>query len=104
MNESNSVALVQQALRQEVHRLGPGAKLSSVRLLMSRHRVSPVTVRRAMASLAAEGVLDARPGQGTFVAARPAPEETTEADFGWQGLALGSARVSSDQHRGVLAS
>ena len=101
MNESNSVAVVQQTLRREVERLGPGAKLSSVRRLMSEHRVSPVTVRRAMAGLTAEGVLDARPGQGTFVApARPA--EAAEADFGWQGLALGSARVSADAIMSLL--
>ncbi|MBK5255228.1 MAG: PLP-dependent aminotransferase family protein [Vicinamibacteria bacterium] len=101
MKESNSVTMVQQTLRQEVRRLGPGAKLSSVRQLMSEHRVSPGTVRLAMARLTAEGLLDARPGQGTFVASRPGPE-VVEADFGWQGLALGSARVSADAIASLL--
>ncbi len=93
--------MVVQALRQEAHRLGPGAKLSSVRHLMSEHRVSPVTVRRAMARLAAEGILDARPGQGTFVAARLS-SDVEEADFGWQGLALGAARLSADAVTSLL--
>ncbi len=84
-----------------MERLGPGAKLSSVRRLMSEHRVSPVTVRRAMAGLTAEGVLDARPGQGTFVA-RARAAEVAEADFGWQGLALGSARVSAEAITSLL--
>lgn len=93
--------MIQQALRIEAQRLGPGSKLSSVRDLMSEHHVSPGTVRRAMARLAAEGLLDARPGQGTFVAARPMAE-SGEADFGWQGLALGSARVSADAIASLL--
>jgi len=101
MKESNSVALVQQALRQEASRLGPGAKVSSVRHLMLRHRVSPGTVRRAMARLTAEGVLDARPGQGTFAASKTPPERG-DADFAWQGLALGSARVSAEAVTSLL--
>ncbi len=89
-----------QLLRQEADRHGAGARLPSVRTLMARHRVSPVTVRHAMALLASEGVLDARPGQGTFVRARAAAAPA--ADFGWQGLALGSARVSAESIEALL--
>ncbi len=89
-----------QLLRLEADRQGPGGRLPSVRALMSRHRVSPVTVRHAMAVLAGEGVIDARPGQGTFVRARaPAPPAT---DFAWQGLALGGARVSAESIEALL--
>ena len=71
MRESNSVATVLQALRSEARRLAAGSRLPSVRALMARHRVSPGTVRQAMARLADEGVLEARPGHGTFLAPRP---------------------------------
>ena len=45
-----------------------GARLPSVRELAARHRASPVTVTQAIARLAAEGVVEPRPGRGTFVA------------------------------------
>lgn len=83
-------------------RLSPGDRLPSVRALMARLRVSPVTVRRAMAQLAREGALDARPGHGTFVPARPTTA-VTSGDFAWQGLTLGPARVSAEALEGMLA-
>ncbi len=89
MRESNSVATVLQALRHDARRLAPGSRLPSVRALMARHRVSPGTVRQAMARLADEGVLEARPGHGTFLAPRRA-DPPAAADFAWQGLALGA--------------
>jgi DNA-binding transcriptional MocR family regulator len=53
---------------------------------MARHRASPVTVQRALARLAGEGLVVPRPGRGTFVA------ETRRAhaapDLGWQEVAL----------------
>ena len=47
----------------------PGDRLPSVRELMRRHGAGPVTVQRAVHLLAARGLVDARPGRGTFVAA-----------------------------------
>ena len=58
-------------------------------------RVSPVTVQRALDRLAHEGVLEARPGQGTFVADR-SPVVSEPANFGWQSVALGPARLLTD--------
>lgn len=92
-----------QALRHEARRLAPGARLPSVRALMARHRVSPGTVRLAMARLATEGVIDARPGHGTFVSARQAAATTEAPDFGWQSLALGASRISADPLTALLA-
>ena len=66
----------------------PGDRLSSVRELMARHRASPVTVQRAIARLAEEGLVEARPGRGTFVAA-PAAEPERTPDLDWQSVALG---------------
>lgn len=91
-------------LRREAHRLPPGGRLPSVRTLMARHRVSPGTVRQAMARLADEGVLDARPGQGTFVAAAATAHAAAEApDFAWQASALGTGRITADDVATLLA-
>jgi DNA-binding transcriptional MocR family regulator len=57
---------------------------------MARHRASPVTVQRALARLAGEGLVVPRPGRGTFVAepaaSRPAPPRAPDLD--WQEVAL----------------
>lgn len=91
-----------QALRADTRRLPPGARVPSVRALMERHRVSPGTVRQAMARLASEGLIDARPGQGTFVATPPAGAAAAP-DFSWQGLALGAARIPVDDVASLLS-
>src|SRR5215210_4445897 len=75
------------ALRELAGTLPEGARLPSVRELMRDHGASPVTVQRAIAALAAEGLVVPRPGRGTFVAAPPARDGTP--DLGWQELALG---------------
>lgn len=68
---------------------------------MAKHRVGPGTVQRAVARLASEGLIDARPGAGTFVAARP--EVTPTHDYGWQSLALGAGRASVDALNELIA-
>ena len=70
----------------------PGDRLPSVRDLMRRHGAGPVTVQRAVHLLAARGVVEARPGRGTFVAA-PAAQRGSAArapDHAWQTVALGA--------------
>jgi DNA-binding transcriptional MocR family regulator len=78
-----------------------GDRLPSVRELMSELGVSPLTVRRAVQQLVGAGLIDARPGHGTFVADRRAPSAV--GDFGWQSLALGAADVNDDAIRALLA-
>jgi DNA-binding transcriptional MocR family regulator len=73
--------------------LEPGARLPSVRELMARHKVGPVTVQRAVALLAARGLLEPRPGRGTYVAPRPAAARAP--DFAWQTVALGPRTISA---------
>lgn len=93
MRTDNSNARVTQHLRQLADGQPPGSRLPSVRALMAALRVSPVTVQQALDGLSREGVLDARPGQGTFVAARPGGS-AAPSDLGWQSLALGPARAA----------
>ncbi|MEO8452027.1 MAG: PLP-dependent aminotransferase family protein [Gemmatimonadota bacterium] len=101
MEQSSSITRLVQLLRRDVVRLGPGKRLPTVRALMARHRVSPVTVRHAVATLVSEGLIDARPGHGTFVAEREEPAPAM--DFGWQAAALGPARISAEAIEGMLA-
>lgn len=62
-----------------------------MRELMARHRAGPVTVQRSVQRLVAEGLVEARPGRGSFVAARGAflPSDRLAQDYGWQSVALG---------------
>lgn len=86
------MAALSDALRAGVLRMSPGERLPSSRALVERHRVSPVTVSRALAVLAAEGLVVTRPGSGTFAAERreAVPEP---ADLGWQAVTLGDRSV-----------
>ena len=90
MKTDNSSDRVSQHLRGLADAQPPGARLPSVRTLMAELRVSPVTVQRVLDTLAHEGVLEARPGQGTFVASKPGLGERLP-DLAWQSLALGPA-------------
>ncbi|MEV5507190.1 PLP-dependent aminotransferase family protein [Streptomyces orinoci] len=87
MQERNSVAELAGVLRNELDRYSPGEKLPSSRALVERFRVSPVTVSRAVAALAAEGLVVTRPGAGAF-RARPPAERHRPADTSWQQVAL----------------
>ena len=64
---------IEEGVRHQVAsgRLDPGASLPSVRDLARAHRINPNTVAKAYQRLAAAGVVEARRGEGTFVAARP---------------------------------
>src|SRR4051794_2917676 len=52
-------------------RLRPGERLPPERELMERFSVGRNTIREAIQSLAAMGVLDVRPGRGTMVLSTP---------------------------------
>ena len=52
-------------------RLLPGDEFPSVRVLSRELRINPNTSHRIVATLIADGVLEVRPGIGTFVTARP---------------------------------
>jgi DNA-binding transcriptional MocR family regulator len=90
MSDDSSSRIVAE-LRKWMATAQPGAKLPSTRELVAEHGASPVTVQKALRTLASRGLVESRPGVGTFVrsvrVARP-------SDFGWQTAALGSPKNS----------
>lgn len=86
MNNDNSYRIVTQ-LRRWIADAAPGAQLPSSRALVDQYRVSPLTVQKALRVLVTQGLIETRPGVGTFVrlvrTSRP-------ADYGWQTAALRS--------------
>jgi DNA-binding transcriptional MocR family regulator len=64
-------------------------------VITGRHRVSPVTVSRALAILAREGLIVSRPGAGTFVAPRLAKPAGRTRDTSWQSVALGERVIDT---------
>ncbi|MFG2782126.1 PLP-dependent aminotransferase family protein [Streptomyces prunicolor] len=103
MQERNSVDELANHLRQELNRYSPGGKLPSSRALVERFRVSPVTVSRALAQLAAEGLVVTRPGAGAF-RATPRPAIATAGDTSWQEVALSADGTADFVPRTVDAS
>ena len=101
MQNDNAEARVIRDLRATAAARSPGERLPSVRELMGRHRASPVTVQRAVATLAAEGLVEPRPGRGTFVA--PRPQAQPAPDLSWQAVALGAGAVEADALHELLA-
>jgi DNA-binding transcriptional MocR family regulator len=84
-NDSSTVLATH--LRKWIAGAAPGARLPSTRQLVAEHRVSPVTVQRALSTLTAQGLIDSRPGVGTFVRAA---RTVRPPDYGWQSAALAS--------------
>jgi DNA-binding transcriptional MocR family regulator len=101
MPNDNAGDRVIQDLRAAALATPAGDRLPSVRDLMARHRASPVTVQRAIATLAAEGLVEPRPGRGTFVADRP--DAPPAPDLSWQAVALGERAVDEAPLQELLA-
>ncbi|GAA2743952.1 PLP-dependent aminotransferase family protein [Kitasatospora cinereorecta] len=88
MSDGSSTEALTAILRTEIAALAPGDRLPSSRDLIARHGVGPVTVSRAIAQLAAEGLVVTRPGSGTYVADRRRASDEGAADTSWQTVAL----------------
>lgn len=86
MNNDSSSRIV-AALRQWIAGAAPGAKLPSTRSLVAEYQASPVTVQKALQALASQGLIEGRPGVGTFVRA---VRTARPSDYGWQTAALRS--------------
>ena len=98
MNNSSSDRIA-AALRDGIASAPAGARLPSTRALVAQFEASPVTVQKALRTLIGQGLIESRPGVGTFVrtvrAARP-------NDYGWQTAALGSPRIRFPQVSAAL--
>lgn len=64
-----------------------GAQLPSSRALTAQYAASPITVQKAMRTLTALGLIESRPGVGTFVRT---VRLVGSADLDWQTAALGA--------------
>ncbi|HEY3957102.1 MAG TPA: PLP-dependent aminotransferase family protein [Streptosporangiaceae bacterium] len=95
INNDSSADQLKQWLRAEAARLGPGQRLPSTRWLIQDRRLSPLTVSRALADLAREGVVVSRPGVGTFVAQPRRAAAGGPADFSWQTVTLAERSVAT---------
>ncbi|MFK4102290.1 PLP-dependent aminotransferase family protein [Streptomyces sp. NPDC019531] len=103
MQERSSVGELAEHLRRELDRYSSGGKLPSSRALVERFRVSPVTVSRALAQLAAEGLVVTRPGAGAF-RAPPRVAVAPTGDTSWQEVALSADGAADLVPRSVDAS
>ena len=101
MSESSTFETLAANLRALLTSLSPGERLPSSRELIEQYRVSPVTVSRAIALLAAEGAVVTRPGSGTYVATRVGASGES-ADTAWQTIALSDRAVDTRSVADVL--
>lgn len=97
------MAELAHSLKRELDRYSPGGKLPSSRALVERYRVSPVTVSRALAQLAAEGLVVTRPGAGAF-RAQPRTDTPALGDTSWQEVTLSADTTTELVPRAVDAS
>ncbi|MFD3683976.1 PLP-dependent aminotransferase family protein [Nocardiopsis sp. NPDC058631] len=86
MNNDSSARIV-AGLRAWIATAPPGARLPSTRALVAQYEASPVTVQKALRTLASQGSVESRPGVGTFVRAVRVARPN---DYGWQTAVLGS--------------
>ena len=91
---------MESELRRLIAAGRPGTRLPSVRELTRRHRASPVTVQRLITRLEHEGLVDALPGRGTFVAETA---DTPRSDPSWQTVVLGARSLPADGLSDLLA-
>jgi DNA-binding transcriptional MocR family regulator len=95
ITNDSSCQKLKEWIRTEAARLGPGQRLPSTRWLTQTHRLSPLTVSRALAELGREGVLVSRPGAGTFVAQPHGSRRGEPADYSWQTVTLGDRVIDT---------
>src|SRR3982750_259014 len=88
MNDGSRSRLAAE-LRHWIAAAPPGARLPSTRALVAQHHASPVTVQKALRHLTQKGLIESRPGVGTFVRA---VRTARPSDYGWQTAALRSPR------------
>ena len=104
MSNGSSTERVLADLRRHAAAGRPGDLLPSTRELVARLGVGPVTVSRAVARLAAEGVRGLRARAAARSSRRRGPAPPAEpADSGWQTVALADRTVGADELLELLA-
>ncbi|CAM3319497.1 2-aminoadipate transaminase [Arthrobacter ulcerisalmonis] len=98
MTNDSSLRIV-VALKQWLATAAPGARLPSTRSLVAEYRASPVTVQQALQTLTAQGLIESRPGVGTFVRA---VRTARPSDYGWQTAALRSPQTVLPPSSGTM--
>lgn len=83
----DSSSRIAEGLRTWIAQAAPGARLPSTRSLVAEYGASPVTVQKALRHLTGQGLIESRPGVGTFVRA---VRTARPLDYGWQTGALRS--------------
>ncbi|MBX9389491.1 PLP-dependent aminotransferase family protein [Streptomonospora nanhaiensis] len=96
---NDSSGRIVAGLREWIAGAAPGARLPATRALVAEYGASPVTVQKALRALAAQGLVESRPGVGTFVRAAPLARPH---DHGWQTAALGAPRARAPQVSAAL--
>jgi DNA-binding transcriptional MocR family regulator len=89
MNDDSS-SRIAAVLRDVIATAPPGARLPSTRTLVAQHQASPVTVQKALRDLTSQGLIESRPGVGTF---GRAVRTARPSDYGWQTAALRSPQT-----------
>ncbi|HET6241604.1 MAG TPA: PLP-dependent aminotransferase family protein, partial [Arthrobacter sp.] len=89
MNNDSSFRIATR-LRDWIAAAAPGSQLPSTRSLVAEYQASPVTVQKALQTLTAQGLIESRPGVGTFVRA---VRTARPSDYGWQTAALRSPQA-----------
>lgn len=85
MHHDSSARIVAELARW-IDTAAPGERLPSTRALVARFGASPVTVQKALSTLGRRGLVESRPGVGTFVRAA---RSIAPPDLSWQTAALG---------------
>ncbi|AMU20030.1 PLP-dependent aminotransferase family protein [Mycobacteroides abscessus] len=86
MDDGSSHRQVAEQVRGEILALAPGSRIASHRELVRRFHVSASTVADALSLLAQQGLIESRPGAGSFrTENRPVPRP---GDTSWQETAL----------------
>ncbi|MET3920791.1 PLP-dependent aminotransferase family protein [Arthrobacter sp. UYEF20] len=89
MNNDSSSRIATR-LREWIAGAAPGSRLPSTRSLVADYHASPVTVQKALQTLTTQGLIESRPGVGTFVRA---VRTARPSDYGWQTAALRSPQA-----------
>ncbi|WP_076239161.1 PLP-dependent aminotransferase family protein [Mycobacterium sp. NS-7484] len=88
--DNDSTERIVSGLRRWIANAPAGARLPTNRALVAEYGASPVTVAKAMRTLRGLGLVESRPGVGTFVRS---VRTARLPDYGWQTAALRSPQA-----------